>query len=142
MGIVLKTNINTLLKKYEGNVAKVAEQRAIAKLHMVGEKFIVAAREVKSYKNQTGNLRSSIGYAVAINGSIVDIRFELTENGEDGLKEGQKLARKLARENSKGYVLICMAGMEYAINVSEHGYDVIDSGEHAARVSWRKLFKQ
>jgi len=142
MGIELKTNINTLMKKYGGNVARIAEERALAKLQYLGERFIETAKISGNYTNQTGNLRSSIGYAVLLNGSIIDSIFELTKKGEDGLKKGQKLASRLASRHSKGYVLICMAGMEYSIYVALRGYDVIDSGEVKVRKSWEKLLKK
>jgi len=138
MGIELKTNINTLMKKYGGNVARIAEERALAKLQYLGELFLEISRASGNYTDRTGNLRSSLGYVVALNGEIVSRNF----GGGKGGERSEKLASQIASRHSKGYVLICMAGMEYSIYVALRGYDVIDSGEVKVRKSWDKLLKK
>lgn len=142
MGIVPTTNIKALMKRCEGNVAKVAEERAIAKLRYLGEKFNEAYRFHGSYKDRTGNLRSSGGYVVVANGHIVLDGIEGSSKGADGTKEAKKLARILAGKYSKGYVLICMAGMDYAAHLELMDYDVIDTSEHVVRNSWNKVMKK
>lgn len=142
MGIVLKTNINALMKKCEGNVAKVAEQRAIAKLQYLGEKFLEAYRLHGSYKDRTGNLRSSGGYVVVANGHIVLDGIEGSSKGADGTKEVKKLAKVLSGKYNNGYVLICMAGMDYAAHLQLMDFDVIDTAEHVVRTSWDKIMKK
>lgn len=142
MGVVPNTNIHALLKKCGGNVARVAEERAINKLSYLGERFIIAYKDPGRYLDQTSNLRSSGGYVVVRSGSIVAQKFEQVKDGAEGVKEGKKLAKSLAGKYNKGYVLICMAGMEYAVCLEAMDYDVIDTAEHAVRRSWDKLMKK
>lgn len=99
----------------------------------VGEQVLNAARSTSSYKDQTGNLRSSLGYIVAIDGEIVTISdFAPADKGTDkttGQKEGKAYAEKLIQDFPTGIVLLVVAGMNYASYVSAKGYDVLDSAE-------------
>ena len=58
------------------------------------------------------------------------------------VKEAKKLARILSGKYNKGYVLICMAGMDYAAHLELMDYDVIDTAEHVVRNSWNKVMKK
>lgn len=143
MGVVLKTNIHALIKKHGDNVAAIANERALAKLQYLGEEFVEAARYHGTYKDRTGNLRSSVGYVVAVDGAIeVDGFSAHNSKGAEGVKEAKKLAKSLVRQNSSGYVLICMAGMDYAVCLVAMDYDVIDTAEYVVRRKWNKLFKK
>ncbi len=96
----------------------------------VGELVLNAARQTNSYKDQTGNLRSSIGYVVAVDGEIVQMSsFDVVKEGGEGAKGGKAYAMQLVRDFPKGIVLIIVAGMNYASYVSAKGYDVLDSSE-------------
>ena len=109
----------------------------------VGEQVINTARSTKSYKDQTGNLRSSLGYVIVENGQVVDISgFEVVKNGREGAKTGANYARKLAKKFPKGIVLIVCAGMNYAAYVSAKGYDVEDSAELLAERIVPQMLKQ
>ena len=102
----------------------------IYNLCAVGEQVLNAARLTNSYKDQTGNLRSSIGYVVAVDGEIVKMSsFDVVKEGGEGAKGGKAYAMKLVRDFPKGIVLIVVAGMNYASYVSAKGYDVLDSSE-------------
>lgn len=97
---------------------------------IVGEKVLNAARSTDSYKDQTGNLRSSIGYVVVVDGEVVTLsNFEVVKQGKQGSISGREYAKELARKFPKGIVLIVCAGMNYAAYVSAKGYDVEDSAE-------------
>ena len=105
-------------------------QLLIRNFSYIGERVLNAARSTDSYKDQTGNLRSSIGYVVVVDGRVADISsFAVVKNGQEGSKTGADYARKLARKYPKGIVLIVCAGMNYAAYVSAKGYDVVDSAE-------------
>lgn len=132
-------------------------QAIILKLQYVGESCVRHARELPGppasvyvtspsgkryalphhqphYSDWTANLRSSIGYVVAIDGRIVsksDFAHEKGEkgNGAEGSKEGLRYARELAAKYPKGAALIVVAGMNYASYVQRKGYDVIASAE-------------
>lgn len=96
----------------------------------VGEQVLNAARMTNSYKDQTGNLRSSIGYVVAVNGKPVQMSsFDTVKGGGIGTRTGKEYAMQLIENFSQGIVLIVVAGMNYASYVSAKGYDVLDSSE-------------
>lgn len=83
-----------------------------------------------NYMDWTGNLRSSIGYIVAVDGEVVQMsNFEPTKGGEEGSAKGRQYAMQLVEQYPQGAVLIVVAGMEYASYVTGKGYDVIDSAE-------------
>ena len=92
-------------------------------LSFVGESFVANARNTNTYKDHTGNLRSSIGYVVYFNGEQVQHNFE-GKSGE-GAATGAELANSIAADHPKGFVLVCVAGMEYALYVEAKGFDVI-----------------
>lgn len=95
-----------------------------------------------NYIDWSSNLRSSIGYAVTVDGNIVQMSsFEVVGNGDEGSKEGRDYVRKLAKNFPLGIVLIVVAGKEYASYVSAKGYDVIDSAELLARDLAPKMLK-
>ncbi len=109
------------------------EQAAIRTLAYCGELCLNVARSTNSYKDQTGNLRSSIGYVVAVDGRIVSqSSFETVKEGGQGSKQGAAFAKQLVRRFPKGICLIVVAGMEYAAHVKNRGYDVLDSSELTA----------
>lgn len=97
---------------------------------IVGERVLNAARSTDSYKDKTGNLRSSLGYVVVVDGKVAtQSSFEVVKNGQEGAISGREYARKLAKKYPHGIVLIACAGMNYAAYVSAKGYDVEDSAE-------------
>ena len=109
------------------------EQAVIRTLTYCGEVCLNVARSTNSYKDQTGNLRSSIGYVVAVDGRIVNQSdFETVKKGGNGSKQGAAFAKQLVRRFPKGVCLIVVAGMDYAVHVKNRGYDVLDSSELTA----------
>lgn len=109
----------------------------------IGEQCLNAARDTNSYRTQTGNLRSSLGYVIVLDGKIIDESgFEVVKKGNEGSKSGQAYAKKIARQFPEGIVLIVVAGMEYAAYVSAKGYDVIDSAELLADRLVPRILKQ
>lgn len=128
-----KSRINEYLKQKTEEMTRVC----VNNLCYVGESVIKTVRQQTSaedYKNQTGNLRSSVGYIVVLNGRVVQSAgFEKVKNGGEGTKAGETYARDLAKQFDKGLVLLVVAGMNYASYVSAKGYDVLDSAELLAR---------
>ena len=88
----------------------------------VGEDFVNNARSTSTYKDRTGNLRSSIGYVVALDG---EVKIDNLEGREEGKARAKELVQQVLSENSTGIVLIGFAGMQYASRVESKGYDVI-----------------
>ena len=94
------------------------EKLTIRALSYLGEQCVIEAKDrpqESSWFDQSGNLRSSIGYVVVHNGKIIKCStFNQVKNGSDGKKEGKALAEELASTYSYGYALIVVAGMNYA----------------------------
>jgi hypothetical protein len=106
------------------------EQAVINTLAYVGEVCVNTARIGGSYRDQTGNLRSSTGYVLVKDGSEVrSSSFEAEKGGSDGASKGRAFATQKARQYPRGIVLIVVAGMSYAAHVSASGRDVLDSAE-------------
>jgi len=122
----------------------------VYRLSVVGEKVINHARSLPSpsaasfpqgvrphqpnYIDWTANLRSSVGYVIAVDGHIVrESDFRTVKSGKDGSQKGKSYAESLVKNYPKGIVLIVVAGMNYATYVSAKGYDVIDSAELMAQ---------
>ncbi len=70
---LLKLNITAQftkkdIEKHINNWLNKVDDAVLLALQKVGETFITNARSNKTYKDQTGNLRSSIGYVILKNG--------------------------------------------------------------------------
>jgi hypothetical protein len=129
------------IDKYLKSRVKELINETIYKLSYIGEHVVNTAKIKGGYHNQTGNLRSSLGYIISIDGEIVKIGgFEVTKDGYDGVKGGEALAQALAK-TSKGMTLIVVAGMQYAIYVSAKGLDVLDSAEIELEKQLQEQFK-
>ena len=113
------------LERWLNHFQRKAEDKMLVFLQAGGEKFIEVARRSGSYKDQTGNLRSSIGYIIAKDGEVVTENFKESDKGTDKTT-GKYKGRRLAEEVSTGgYVLVGVAGMEYAAAVEAKGYEVV-----------------
>ena len=120
----------TKIDRYITGRVEAIKKAIVYNLCAVGEQVLNAARLTNSYKDQTGNLRSSIGYVVAVDGEIVQMSsFDTVKEGREGSRGGKEYAMQLVRDFPHGIVLIVVAGMNYASYVSAKGYDVLDSSE-------------
>lgn len=118
----------------------------IRALCSLGEQCVIKVRtspSIDSWCDDTGNLRSSVGYVVVHNGVIVNIsNFEQVREGAEGAKEGKTLAEKLAKSYKRGYVLIVVAGMNYASYVEAiENKVVLSSAELFARREFPKMLE-
>jgi len=105
----------------------------------VGEEFVNLARNKKppqSFTDRTGNLRSSIGYVVALDGEVKIGDFEGTGEGKARAKE---LVKEVLSDSSTGIVLIGVAGMQYASYVESRGRDVISGSVPKANKILKEL---
>ena len=133
-----------------GEIERYTEQKLerlrralIRNLQVIGERCVNKARRGGSYTDQTGNLRSSVGYVITVDGSIFySSDFPVVKNGDEGAKKGQEFIRKLAGEFPSGICLIVVAGMEYAAYVSAKGYDVLDGSELLADELTGKMLRK
>lgn len=95
----------------------------------------------KSYQDQTGNLRSSIGYVIVKDGDILTEDYQQSAEGTDkqtGIREAKRLVSELAKSYSDGWVLIGVAAMPYAVYVEGiYNLDVV-SGASDHTEEWIK----
>ena len=118
--------------------------RALASL---GERCVKVARDRApelSWIDQTGNLRSSIGYIITHNGNIVKHSdFQQVKQGSEGTKTGKDFATEIAKQFSNEYVLVVVAGMNYAEYVeARDNKDVLATPELFANKELPKMFER
>lgn len=110
-------------------------ENALAKL---GEECVVKVRNrsaKESWIDRTGNLRSSIGYAVYDHGrELFKSAFDIVKGGSEGQSTGEDMIDQLASQYSNVYALVVVAAMNYADFVeSLDNKDVLASTELWAR---------
>lgn len=125
-------NVKRLMKKFE-ILCRRTESRLIFNLQKIGEDVVSHARQSHTYTDRTGNLTSSMGYALVVDGRIrASSGFEVVRDGAEGVAEGQAYAKELANQHPQGIVLIVVAGRQYASYVADRGFDVLDGAETLA----------
>lgn len=129
MPIKLKTSLSEL-DAYIDRKIEDARRAIIDRLCYIGSLCINEARENGDYNNPTGNLRSSIGYVVVVDGHVYEKAIvEMTKNGTEGRKEAEAFLSRLASEHKTGICLIVVAGMNYAVYVEGRGKNVLTSAK-------------
>ena len=137
MGIRMTTKLSEVHDMLMRETERV-ERLTIRALSKLGEQCVTKIRDRagdKSWYDQTGNLRSSVGYVIAHNKNIIQYStFNQVKQGSEGVKTGKDLAKELAIRYSNNYVLIVVAGMNYAEFVEAmDNKDVLASTELWAR---------
>lgn len=137
MGIRMTTKLSEVHDMLMREAERV-ERLTIRALSELGEQCVTKIRDRagdKSWYDQTGNLRSSVGYVIAHNKNIIQYStFNQVKQGSEGVKTGKDLAKELAKRYSNNYVLIVVAGMNYAEFVEAmDNKDVLASTELWAR---------
>ena len=133
MGIEAQFTRADVQKRFDAFLAQVEKQQ-IKRAQMLGEMCVTHARNVpaeQGFHDQTGNLRSSIGYMVFVDGVAVHSFYEAVKGGSEGVKAGEALAKK-AGQGQQGVCLVVTAGMNYALYLETKGRDVITGAEHLA----------
>ena len=134
MGITANFDFNAINKHLSDFQNRIILAQ-IQTLKYLGELCVIRARSIPAsigFNDQTGNLRSSIGYVVFVDGIEISSDFNEILNGSQGVLEGKTLAYKVGQENNEGLVLVVVAGMNYALAVESKGKDVLTSTEHYA----------
>lgn len=120
----------------------VIQNRIISRMQYLGEQCVTHARLIPKdvgFEDQTGNLRSSIGYMVFHNGRSLMDNYKQVAGGTEGIERGKALAREVAGKFPKGFLLVVTAGMDYAIHVESKGRDVLASAENLAEREWPRM---
>lgn len=141
MGIEPKFNQQDIHARFE-KFLKVVDKNIIQRLQRLGEECVTHAKTIPAnvgFTDQTGNLRSSIGYVVFKDGKSVHETYSGTT---EGVSKGRELAEKVGSKHSIGYSLVVTAGMNYAVYVESKGRDVLTSSEMLAKQELPKMLEQ
>jgi len=100
-----------------------------------------------SWFDDTGNLRSSIGFVILDEGQIIyQSGFDVVKNGAEGSRIGKEFSELVAQRTEqfkKGLVLLVVAGMEYAAYVEAmENKDVLASSKPYANRIIQDMIKQ
>lgn len=130
-----KAQLKEILDKRKANLG----QAILFRLQKIGETFVTNARNNGNYKDHTGNLRSSIGYVILKDGVQLFDNFKSFPAGDPtakgvavGSENAQNLIGDIAVAFPRGFVLIVVAGMEYAASVESKHFDVLTSSSLVA----------
>lgn len=139
MGIRANFNNNDLNKLQQQIIDEVF-QKSIKAFQYIGEMLIAHARTNVGFMDQTGNLRSSIGYVLFVNGQVYK---EAYSGSAEGVKAGKDIAKEIkATIQRESIVLVCTAGMNYALLVESRGYNVLTATENYAQSVVKSLLNQ
>lgn len=141
MGIRQITPQNEIDAYLDNEISRL-ERVVINVFNRVGILAVSEARNNGSYLDQTGNLRSSIGYVILRDGQVLNNpSFKEVKGGTKGRSSGNSLIKSLTSKYRSGLVLIVVAGMEYAAYV-ETKRNVLASSEILAEQTLASLLKQ
>lgn len=140
MGIVARfTPLDIAI--YLSHVLRNAERQIILALNRAGKEFADEAKSMTyangGFHDDTGDLRSSIGYFVLANGRVIDSYFSGNVAGREAANLALASIPKIM-----GYQLIGIAGMDYAAAVESKGYNVITVQATMAFINLRSYIRQ
>ena len=102
------------------------------RLKELAEKAIIYSKDHKGYLDHTSNLKNSISFALYYDGEpITKFIGKIPQPNEHPKGQAQveqaldTYAKKIDVENTKGYVVTIVAGMDYAKYVEDKGYNVL-----------------
>ena len=132
------TTTKSQILNYISQSMKIVHDEILRALSYLGEQCVIKIRDRsanESWIDQTGNLRSSIGYAIYEKGrKEIESAFKIVKTGVEGSSEGKKMIDELASSYSNTYALVVVAGMNYAEYVeAKDNKDVLASTELCAR---------
>jgi hypothetical protein len=137
----IRKDLNKFRQKVEDDLVQI--------LHYVGMKFIKEARDMTKseggFDDDTGNLRSSIGYFILKDGQIIEENLKTIAGRKFKLTEEGKIQARSTLQNvpsTDGYQIVGVAGMDYASKVESKGYNVITKQSLTALVNLDKLLKR
>lgn len=139
------------IRKQFGRFFDEVEKKQIERLKMLGEMCVSQARNehAGNWQDQTGNLRSSIGYMVFKDGvsvgqsDFVQVSAIHPTAGDvyDGAKRGMAFCKEIGEKTTE-LSLVVVAGMNYALYVEKSGRDVLTSAELLAENELPKMLEQ
>lgn len=145
MPITVPNNLAEMIEKELMIFNERVELELLRRLQYIGEHAVNEARQHHAYKDQTGNLTSSIGYAIFKDGKLWYIsKFNQKYNSKkkksiEGTLEGANYARSLASQYPQGITLVVVAGMNYAAYVESRGLGGMTGAELQAKAEVEEL---
>lgn len=144
--IRLVTSTNAIDRLFEEAV-RIVYERVKYNLDYLGMSCVRRIRDRsgdESWYDQTGNLRSSIGYAIFSFGQKqIESAFGTVGDGTEGSDKGRKMIAELATLYSDTYALVVVAAMEYAEYVEAiESKDVLASTEIYAKKEVGRYLKK
>lgn len=149
MGVKLKGGFDSFYKAFDEAERIMAEEIQLGLSHL-GEECVKRIRERTieegSWRDQTGNLRSSIGYAVMDHGyKAISSAFGTVVgpngDGNQGAEIGKRYVNELASQYAEVYALVVVAGMDYAKPLEAKGIDVLSGTQLWAEAEVEKYMK-
>lgn len=136
----MTTPMDAIDKKIAKEINR-AEDEILKKLSFIGENAVNDARGNGDYMDNTGNLRSSIGYTILKNGETVRTSSfdRVKQEASKAKRESTKLLDELRTKFNTGFVLIVVAGMDYAVTVEARGRNVLSSSKLLAEIMAKRL---
>lgn len=133
------------VKKRFDDALDIVSRWQVKYLQRLGEECVLHARQIPAtvgFMDQTGNLRSSIGYIVFVDGVAVGENYVPVSGGVEGVEKGKALAKKVGSTYKNGVCMVVTAGMNYAVHVEAKGRDVLTSAEHLAKQELPKILQE
>lgn len=131
------------IRDLEASIEREMFEKAIRAYNYIGTQLVNHAKVSVGFMDQTGNLRSSIGYVLFVNGRVHSEYYVSESGGNEGVAEGKRFARELAQEIiSNKIVLVVTAGMNYAHAVEAKGYNVLSATENYSKSVVKTMLKQ
>lgn len=132
MGIQLNSSFS--FEAWSNAAKENAKNAIVSVLTDVGMQCVSEARSNGNYMDQTGNLRSSIGFSIVVDGKVVNSMFadqmgDGRPTNPEGIAQSRKTLADVASTKTSGIFLIVVAGMDYAIYVEGRGKNVLTSAE-------------
>lgn len=139
---MIKVDLSGVQGYIDKQISELQKQQIMA-FTIAGEEAVRQQTLSHKYLNQTGNLSSSVGYAVLLDGVVQKSGgFEIAAGGTEGVTQGKAYLSELIGENRRGLVLLVVAGMNYARYVENMGLDVLTSAELKAEQILPELLKE
>lgn len=133
MKVTMRTSGNELVAFFS-KAEQILFEKIAAALFELGQKYNTIIRERgedESWRNHSGNLRSSIGAAVYSKGKqLFRTSFSTVGSGSRGSAKGRQMADELAAQYSDTFALAIIAAEDYAEKVEAiEGKDVLASAQ-------------
>lgn len=150
MGVRKTFGFSEIKKKYGNGKMEVSiDSQVLRQLSYIGEQVCEHARNITPTRNsggfddQTGNLRSSIGYAIFKNGERKKKGGfkQVKDTAKDGLKQSKEAVDQYgsAIASTNGWTLVIVAGMNYAKYVEAKGHNVLRLSKYALEAKIEEL---